>query len=598
MKRTFALICVVLLIAALFAGCGNKGTTPAATDAPAATQAPATQAPATKAPATQAPAATEAPAETEAPAATPEPEPDSPYHFAKGNFKTDADGLAAEKYDYELPLTTTDEVLTYWMTCYVSQYLPEGGFAELPLPTEVQNRTGVHMEYVVIDPSALRENFGVLLASDDLCDITCGARSYYPGIFKDAILEEEYFINVYDYKDYCPNFIYEVVKDPEDKDTIRSIFTEKNLITSFICLNADPKLTEGPFCRGDWLKKVGMNQEDIITFDDLHDLLKAFQVECGCAHPFTLFQNLEVGGCASFVGYDTYCTTSGLYYVVRDGKVYLANTESNDLKMVTLLYNWVKEGIMDPNWASYSGFTDIDAMLDDGTLGYCIDGGVAMGTHNARLPAGTDPWVPLHKPTEFKDQVLHLGFKTSRVGWGSAAVSTKCENIELACTWIDWHYGEEGSFLYGYGVQGISWDYNEDGDIRITDFIATHPAYYGMIMTVYSLNHLCDPGLRIDYSMKMDINADVPGNVAFFESQPHDNACYYPSTITYTKEQTEELDQYRNDIQTFISEHYLMFVDGSAPLSEWDNYRSELDAIGLGNLLSVVQEAYDDFMAE
>ena len=98
--------------------------------------------------------------------------------------------------------------------------------------------------------------------------------------------------------------------------------------------------------------------------------------------------------------------------------------------------------------------------------------------------------------------------------------------------------------------------------------------------------------------MKMDINADVPGNVAFFESQPHDNACYYPSTITYTKEQTEELDQYRNDIQTFISEHYLMFVDGSAPLSEWDNYRSELDAIGLGNLLSVVQEAYDDFMAE
>ena len=47
-----------------------------------------------------------------------------------------------------------------------------------------------------------------------------------------------------------------------------------------------------------------------------------------------------------------------------------------------------------------------------------------------------------------------------------------------------------------------------------------------------------------------------------------------------------------------MGEHYLMFVDGSAPLSEWDNYRSELDAIGLGNLLSVVQEAYDDYMAE
>ena len=41
-----------------------------------------------------------------------------------------------------------------------------------------------------------------------------------------------------------------------------------------------------------------------------------------------------------------------------------------------------------------------------------------------------------------------------------------------------------------------------------------------------------------------------------------------------------------------------MFVDGSKPLSEWDSYRSELEAIGLLNLLDVVQEAYDDFMAE
>ena len=41
-----------------------------------------------------------------------------------------------------------------------------------------------------------------------------------------------------------------------------------------------------------------------------------------------------------------------------------------------------------------------------------------------------------------------------------------------------------------------------------------------------------------------------------------------------------------------------MFVDGSAPLSEWDSYRAELESIGLNDLLAVVQEAYDDFMAQ
>ena len=40
------------------------------------------------------------------------------------------------------------------------------------------------------------------------------------------------------------------------------------------------------------------------------------------------------------------------------------------------------------------------------------------------------------------------------------------------------------------------------------------------------------------------------------------------------------------------------FINGVKPLSEWDSYRSKLESIGLINLLDVVQEAYDDFMAE
>ena len=113
MKRICLLVLSLLLLLSLFAGCGgNQGETPA-TQAPA-TQAPATQAPATKAPATQAPA-TQAPSDEEestaAPEATEEP---SPYNFAVGKYTLNADGYPAERYVYELPLCTTDEILTDW----------------------------------------------------------------------------------------------------------------------------------------------------------------------------------------------------------------------------------------------------------------------------------------------------------------------------------------------------------------------------------------------------------------------------------------------------------------------------------------------------
>ena len=283
MKRALTLLLALLFVAALFSGCsGNSGSTPA-TSAPEPTQAPATQAPATQAPATQAPA-TEAPEATPEP--TPEPEPPSPYNFAAGKFAADADGLATEKYDYTLPLSTTDEVLTYWGVCYTPQSLPAEGFNEMPFPQGVEEMTGVHVEYSLLASDARQNNFSVLIASDSLLDIMCGANSFYNGVFKDSVTEEGYFVNLYDYRQYMPNYIYESTKDPEDRDTINRVFPEKDLILAFYELRSELELSAGAFARGDWLWDMGKTNADIKTFDDLHDMLYFFKSQKNCETPF------------------------------------------------------------------------------------------------------------------------------------------------------------------------------------------------------------------------------------------------------------------------------------------------------------------------
>ncbi len=576
MKKTLCLILAVLMLAAMFAGCAYNKT-------PATTPSPDSGSTATPAPGDNTPAPTEEP---------------SPYNLAAGKFKADENGLALEKYEYELPLTTTDEVFTMWSTSFTPDYIPEGGFGEMEFPRAVYEKTGVNIEYIMITADKRQENFSVLLASDSLCDIMVGANSFYPGNFKAAVTDEEYFVNLYDYREYIPNYIYETLRYPDDIDTIKKVFNEEDLILCFYELKEVLELNSGAFARGDWIEKFGMKNTEITTFDELHDMLTYFKVELGCETPMTYMSTLELPGAYEFVGYDTYAACSGIStHYVTDGKVYLSNTRDNDKALMTMLSTWYAEGLVDPNWSGYASLQDYDAKLDTGEMGYtsCVRP-TAMASHNIYLPEGYT-WEAIPKPVLTEGQTLHMGFNVARIYWGSAAVAATCENIPLVCSWLDYRYSEGGKELYAYGVEGVSWYYDENGNRCITDYILEHPAYWSMIMLSYALNSIAEPGLYVNYNWLIPANAIAQQYLEDWDVVPHDDAYVYPAGISFSNEQSDTLAKYGDDLGTYISENYMAFVDGSKPMSEWDSYVAELDNIGLAEVLAVYQEAYDDYVA-
>ena len=601
LKRTAALALAVLMVLALFAGCGKTS----GTDTPA-TQAPASDAPATKAPATQAPATKAPDAPETTPEPTPEPVDEGPYHFAK-NYATDADGWPLEKYVYEQPLCDTDEVLTKWTTCYSPQYLPEDGFNGIETWQDVEKFTGVHIEYDVVDSANRQQNFSVLLASDELDDILDGGGSFYTGTLDEAV-EEGFFADLYDLRGLMPNYMWEIknrsIKNPDCMDRL---FYKKTHLIVLYGLVIDPVPSMGTTLRQDWMDKLGMGSaEDVDTFEQLHEVLMAMKVTFSNNEynqdeifPYFIWSCGEATPGYAYCGYNTALYMTRLSYTrVVDGQVQFCGTTDDDLALMTMLNSWYNEGLISPNFQAFVIGGSFDAGYGSDKVG-CTP--LAPASVEFVEKAGPDPdtcYAPCPRTRLYKGQTLEYGNKRTETHYGSCVLNAKCENLELAVAWCDWWMSDFGGDFTSWGPEGLVWHYNEEGERELEDWVIHHEASAMSIMQIYCNDNLvqfCLHDIRRSYY--------YPGGrraLEFYDvwTIPDYGGHYdWPSGVVLTAEQTDEAASIRSDLETFYAENYVSFINGVRPLSGWDDYIRDMNTFGLDRLTEIYQEAYDAYKA-
>ena len=605
MKKYIALVLALLLALSLFAGC-NNGSAPSGGDA---TAAPATQAPATKAPATQAPAATDAPSENQG-EEPPAEEDEGPYHLAAGKYEKDAEGWPVAKYEYTQPLCDNDYVLTNWTTCYTPQYIPEDGWENIPTWKQMREFTGVHMEYNIIDSSNRSENFSVLLASDELDDIMDQASSFYKqGTMKQGI-EDGYFANYYDYIDYLPNYMWELNdRSHHNKDLKGKVFYDKTTIPVLYGMVCNPCPAMGYFMRQDWLDELGLGAAaDIKTYDQVYNAVKAFKVNMsnnqynnGEIFPFMIMSVVETYQGVFFSGMDiTVYTSSMTYPRVIDGKVEFCGTTADDKEAMTLLSSWYSEGLISPNYSSFVAGEDYDAgQHDDGVGCYILNvSSVVESENNSKNP--NCRWDPIPRTKRTEDQVLKYGYAKAAddFSYGSACVSAKCSNIPLAVSWIDWCFSDSGSDFISWGPEGIMWEYNEEGERRLTEFCLTHDAGVSWLFCIYGSNGLLNCHMFFNWRNNYtDTGVRILSCYEVLRIPTYTGEYDWPGGVNFDDDEREENTSIMADLNTYFTENYSAFVDNSKPMSEWDSYIQGLYDFGLADVLENYQNAYDRYQA-
>lgn len=575
LKKRFALLLALAMLLALFAGCAQENEP--------------VETPTSTAPVGGDPVQSE------------EPVDEGPYKFAKGKFEKDERGISQQDYTYDIPFCTTDEVLTYWTTNWTPQAIPEEGFAAMPYPQMVKEMTGVTVEYVIAPANNRNEQYATLLAADSLFDMMGCAFSFHPGTIPSAF-EDNYYANLYDYIDYMPNYTYQIAKYDYDKDVLNKIFYYEDLIPCFYGMTYNPSVRMGYCIRGDILDKVGMKAEDLDTYDKVHEALVAIKSSGISNYPMDICKNVEQDMGIFAAGMGTYLFCNGITIPparVVDGKAMLTLTEEDDRKAMELLSTWFAEGLINPDWASVADTTQLQDRLtsDESVYTYCQPSGIdAMVASNVNPDCRYDFLV---RPKVNSGDYLKIGTKIDKFSFGNTAVSAKCENIPLAVSWCDWFYSEFGSFNASYGVEGLTYEYNAEGKPRLTDFTRNNPdgLSQSWVLALYGINGLCDHGIMHNFRGCAYDGGDFQTEWLEGWSEESGEEVYdWPVSCKFTDDETETINKLSNDIVTYISENWTAFVDGSKPMSEWDNYVAGCKAIGLEDMMEVYQASYDRYL--
>jgi putative aldouronate transport system substrate-binding protein len=569
--KALALLLSVAMLLGLLAGCGSNSST---------TTAAASEAEESTAAVEQA----EAVSTEEAPAADTDAE-EASVPEAEASVEEEVSGTLTEAgiYTYHyteipLPLTEDDVTLTLWTDFLPPLFAAMEGMEDNSVYIELEKRTGIKLDITSVATTEASTNASLVIASGDFPDFWYSFVNYYSGTI-DSAVEDEIILNLADYKEDMPNYFSLI---DENEELRKETYTDSGIMAQTYGVFADPRSTQGLGIRQDWLDELGLDTP--VTYDDYYDVLTAFKNNYGASY----WMNSD-GEQYFIAGYNISST-----YFVKDGEVIFGAVTDEYKDYLTMMNKWYSEGLIWQDFATYSDSID-EAAIGKGDYGL-FD--LSLSKYDNIISNATDENIAISAVTPAVNEageILHVGQKSSDIGNKGLSLTTHCpsEYIDIACQWLDYWYTPDGSMLANYGVEGEAYNL-VDGEIVYTDIMLNNPDLnFTWAMNKYAMgsgSFIMD-GDRIysDYS-------DTQWEMMDVYNSDYTDFAYSMPTVSLTTEESEVYTPLYNDIDTYISETFLLFINGSKPLDEFDEFVEKIYSLGLDQCLEYEQAAYDRYL--
>lgn len=499
------------------------------------------------------------------------------------------------KEDLELGYPVKDDVtLTIAWPVEAAVTAHAADLSETAFGKEWQERTGVKIEIVsYADESALN----MLLSSGDLPDIIYGNFNSYPGGAAGAI-EDGLIQPINDYMQYAPDL--QALFD-ESEEVAGSSMTANGDITGFLHVRGGAltdQVLNGMLIRKDLLDELKM--EAPTTADEMYDVLKALKEKKGIKYPLTgtgkMINRLTNLGVIT----SPFNVAMGDYHHV-DGEIRYGFYQDEMKDVLAFMNKLVEEELLNPNFATLDANAVTADMLNGVSAMAMTSGGYAYIWYNGGREINPEYDILAVPSLQTPDGQLAMSSSyDKRLSGNGAFITTDCKNVEAAVRFLNYGYTEEGTMLFHYGFEGITYEINADGYIVLKDGLDKHPGWTDAEVGGYYARGWAHGPYIMEFPYPEAADPDVErmeaAKAEFAKTRVRDYVL--PNLQNYMSyEDAQEVSKLATEIETYRSEMVTKFILGTESLDKFEEYQKTLKEMGVEKVIEIYQKAYDLYAA-
>ena len=486
--------------------------------------------------------------------------------------------------------------LTWWtkLNANVSSTYPNLG--DTPWAKYVQEQTGIEIEFQHPTAGSEDEEFSILVAGGDYPDIIEYTWTKYPG-GAGAAINDGVIISLDDLVASTATNFRQLLADHPDIDKMVKDSSGRYYCFPFLRGLESPNKTQfsnGLTYRADELAALGMDVPE--TVDEWETFLRAMK-EKGYEKPFiTRGEWMKDVWSPGFDNWGSFYVDNG---VVKNGII-----EPSRKEFIEKLASWYKEGLISSDWLS----EDKNSNQTDFTTGKAAvvfaPFGQGLGTYtqvmNEADPEITEEDIQCAAPvtsTKGKNAKFSKMNNIYDQSGSSAAISSQSSNAEAAAWLLDWLYSEEGNLACNFGIEGESYTM-VNGEPVYTDVIMNNADGLSVASALAAYTRASTSGVCIQDPRYIEqYYAMDSQKKALEECMKTDMGEHFFPPTSVSEANQERYAEIMSNVNTLVSEEEAKFISGTKSMDEWDAYQEQLERFGINDAISMMQEAYDAYMA-
>ena len=365
--------------------------------------------------------------------------------------------------------------------------------------------------------------------------------------------------------------------------------------------------------RDDWLEQWGKGVP--ANVDELYDFLVFCRDNDVNGNGDASDEIGLVGGIGAIINaFCNYSKWQGSYINVdADGKVFMPQVTENYKKAMLYLNKLAAEGLL-----STQAFTADDAQLKVMCIPETPEQAIVAGFQNHPTSfldnaAQRNSYTPAWPLTS--DEYANHFIKSPQFQSSTNAITTACENPEVAFRLLDYTCEYETMIRSRWGTPGVDFEWVEDSTGMICAFPALdYPIVYKAIVNPYAdsaskaiwkkdtLTNL-PPQL---YGGRPGTQSEDPDEIGWSNKNTELLKAVWgmespeqTETIIFTEDEEMQIADIAASLMSYMDESQTAFILGQMDIeSEWDNYIATINSIGYEDYMNVVQVAYDRTMGK